>query len=91
MNKLKSKTQNKLNQKHVQLKLNRVVGTLWTVQDNLYFAEPNNVLKLNKDWIIIFQMLFFIIIFFFSLISFSFLFISQKRVEQFTTISIFYH
>jgi len=28
MNKLKSKTQNKLNQKHVQLKLNRVVGTL---------------------------------------------------------------
>jgi len=58
MNKLKSKTQNKLNQEHVHMKLNRAVGTLWTVQDNLYFAETNNVLKFNKDWIIIFQMLF---------------------------------
>jgi len=50
MNKTKTKSQNKLNQEHVHMKLNRALGTLGTVQDNLYFAETNNVLNFNKDW-----------------------------------------
>jgi len=64
------KTQNKLNQEHMQLTLKRVVVILWVVLDNFYFAETNNVFRFNQDCVSFSFTCFFSSYFLFHFLSF---------------------